>query len=762
MLGFVQAQRAEAASAGAAFNILKTAGSQQNPLTTGEQVVFTVVVSNTSTTDDGITGLPAILCGQVLEIDSCDTQACPDGSELTGVLGFVGCEIVDQDPVTPGVQTGVASCVIDPASSSRVLITMKPCDTTTCPNFTGGQALIAKEFQLPLVKITKVAQTPISSPITGHFFQWVESVLPTVFAFNPNLVNDCNAAGAAGGNDAFYPPVPKICVTKDCNPLTSCFPDPVNISGTVTNCGEGDLANVTLSDSIKGAIPPADITCPAGVSLTALGPNEACTYSSSYVPPAPGDPITDTVTASGLDVLGQTQTATDFAQCSSLPTVPGASCTKTGTCPATGDQGITYALEFCADDIQPCPEGLKNCKLVDAATANGAPAAIDYTPDPSNPVPRLPNDNIPFDLAPGQCLKFTGVYSVACPHDVITVINNAQIVCDNATSPPPCTKTCEIPCCDNAKISQTKDCAPISQPVGGTVDVFGDTCNTGDVDLTNVTVVDNQGTVLTCTDAAGLVVTQPFSLAVGECVHCAGIVDCPAEGGNIPKDIFTATGTSLCGSKPVATATPPQSCGCETKLACWLTGGGVKFEPLLGVRMATANNGNNGPVISIGGNVNPGCSPTAGDGGNWNLIDHKAKLHFQGQHIEVVECGNIPVSIRPPGSDSPKTPFNYIEFQGTGILKGIGGNKYDAGPVTFYARAEDRNEPGSKETLGSNFIDRFWIRVFDAQGNTVYLFGNDVPNPDTRCGDDSFACTDTIAITGGNLQLHISGCDKIF
>ena len=124
-------------------------------------------------------------------------------------------------------------------------------------------------------------------------------------------------------------------------------------------------------------------------------------------------------------------------------------------------------------------------------------------------------------------------------------------------------------------------------------------------------------------------------------------------------------------------------------------------------------------MISIGGNVNPGCSPTAGDGGNWNLIDHDAKLHIQIRHIEVVKCGNIPESIRPPGSDSPKTPFNFIEWMGTGTIKGISGNKVNACPVYFFARAEDRNEPGSKETLGPAFIDRYWIGAYSdaAHGN---------------------------------------------
>jgi len=198
---------------------------------------------------------------------------------------------------------------------------------------------------------------------------------------------------------------------------------------------------------------------------------------------------------------------------------------------------------------------------------------------------------------------------------------------------------------------------------------------------------------------------------------------------------------------------PDCTCPEVVEEVCWLTGGGAKFEPLVGLKMATADK-----TISIGGNVNPGCSAIAGDGGNWNLIDHNAKLHFQGTHIEVVECGNIPESIRPPGSSSPKTPFNYIEYQGTGTLNGIGGNKVKYDPVCFYARAEDRSEPGTKENLGSSFIDRFWLRVDDCAGGTLYLFGADVADPDTLCGDDSFACTDTIALTGGNLQIHISSC----
>ena len=103
------------------------------------------------------------------------------------------------------------------------------------------------------------------------------------------------------------------------------------------------------------------------------------------------------------------------------------------------------------------------------------------------------------------------------------------------------------PCCGNADLTVTKDCGPPIVPVGGPVEVFGDVCNPGDVPLVNVTVVDDQGIVLTCTRADGAIIPQPFSLEVGECVTCAGTVPCPPGGGQLPPDTFVATGMSPCG-----------------------------------------------------------------------------------------------------------------------------------------------------------------------------------------------------------------------
>ena len=177
---------------------------------------------------------------------------------------------------------------------------------------------------------------------------------------------------------------------------------------------------------------------------------------------------------------------------------------------------------------------------------------------------------------------------------------------------------------------------------------------------------------------------------------------------------------------------------------CWLTAGGVKFDPIAGIPLAA-----NGPRDSFGGNVYPGCNANTGnEGGQWNHVSHVNKLHFQGFQIEVVSCGNVPGI--PGGSESPVTPYNFIEFKGTGRLMGIKGNSAEYPNVQFFARIEDRGEPGNeKANKGeTSDTDRYFIRVFDAANTTLLLTDVD-GNADT---------VDPLTITGGNLQLHFNPC----
>ena len=160
---------------------------------------------------------------------------------------------------------------------------------------------------------------------------------------------------------------------------------------------------------------------------------------------------------------------------------------------------------------------------------------------------------------------------------------------------------------------------------------------------------------------------------------------------------------------------------------CWLTGGG------------TIGTGRT-PEHSFGGNVFPGCSPTAGQGGQWTDVAHDLKLKFQGTVVTTVNCGNV--AGIPAGSTSPVTPFNFIEFSGTGTLKGIGGNDAASIPVLFFARAEDRGEPGKN-------LDRYYLRVYTADGTTLLLISGDPANPTNVV---------PVIINTGNLQMHFRPC----
>lgn len=152
---------------------------------------------------------------------------------------------------------------------------------------------------------------------------------------------------------------------------------------------------------------------------------------------------------------------------------------------------------------------------------------------------------------------------------------------------------------------------------------------------------------------------------------------------------------------------------------CWLTGGG------------TLGKGKT-PDYSFGGVVYPGCSPKAAEGGNWNVVDHLDSLHFQGQQIVVDNCSGV-------STKSPKVNVNIIDYHGTGILSGIGGNPDATIPVTFVARAIDNLEPGASN-------DQLFLMVTDASNNVVLQIGASAASPAT--------------IDTGNLQIHTSSCSN--
>jgi hypothetical protein len=190
-----------------------------------------------------------------------------------------------------------------------------------------------------------------------------------------------------------------------------------------------------------------------------------------------------------------------------------------------------------------------------------------------------------------------------------------------------------------------------------------------------------------------------------------------------------------CESTCSATVERNPKCS-ETEGRCWMTGGG-------------AEDGEHGKVFNWGGNVNPGCHP---ERGNWNHVDRVLDLHFQGHDIHVERCGNVDGI--PAGSTSPVTPFNFIEFSGPGRFKGRAGNHVRWQDAFFFARVEDRAEPGSNGQPNEVSKDRYFLHVFtnpaDPIGSTVLLVDE----------DNDPATVDPVIIDRGNLQLHITSCEE--
>jgi hypothetical protein len=151
---------------------------------------------------------------------------------------------------------------------------------------------------------------------------------------------------------------------------------------------------------------------------------------------------------------------------------------------------------------------------------------------------------------------------------------------------------------------------------------------------------------------------------------------------------------------------------------CWLTGGGT-----IGKTKGVAE-------YSFGGVVYPGCSPKAADGGNLNVVAHTTGLHFQGQQIIVDSCSGV-------STRSPRVNVNIIDFHGTGILAGIGGNPTTTTTVSFVGRAVDNLESGS----GSDLL---YLRVTDGS-TTLMQIGT--------------SATDPVVISTGNLQIHTTSCN---
>ncbi len=128
---------------------------------------------------------------------------------------------------------------------------------------------------------------------------------------------------------------------------------------------------------------------------------------------------------------------------------------------------------------------------------------------------------------------------------------------------------------------------------------------------------------------------------------------------------------------------------------------------------ATISAGRGKPLCVIAGEVSPvnGGTNLCGE---WVVVSFASKLQFKGQPVDVVDEGE--------DTDANGALYKYMEFEGTGTLKGFGGCRANYATVSFYVRVEDHGN--SRATP-----DLIYFRADSADGTTRLLISADSNNP---------------------------------
>jgi uncharacterized repeat protein (TIGR01451 family) len=331
----------------------------------------------------------------------------------------------------------------------------------------------------------------------------------------------------------------------------------IQYSYVITNTGNVDLMPVSVSDPTAGAVtcstPPAPGLAP--------GDTETCTANAPYVVTqanVDGGGVTDTATATGRDLQGQSATSPpSTVSTTSLP-IPAVSVDKTATVTPAGDQNAVKV----GDTIQ------YTYKVTNIGNVDLASFAVS---DPSVGTVTCPTAAAP-GLAPGA--------SETCTADNVYTVTQADVdngeVDDTATatatddqgntSAPsnPSTATV-LAVTGNASVSIAKSAAVTpagdqnAVKVGDTIQYSYDVTNTGNITLTSVAVNDPSSGNVTCPVPAGA------GLAPGASETCTAdnpytVVQSDVDAGGV-TDSATATGVDAKGAQsepsPASTVTVP-------------------------------------------------------------------------------------------------------------------------------------------------------------------------------------------------------------
>jgi len=283
----------------------------------------------------------------------------------------------------------------------------------------------------------------------------------------------------------------------------------ITFSGSVTNCGNDTLVNVTVTNFVNGG--EFQVTF-----ITNLLSGQSATFNGSWVPLIPCSPSTATFQAEGTDqytASPRTMTATASTTCSDILT-PGIVVTKAcPIIPAAPGQLLTYS------------GSVSNAGNV---TLTGI-VVVDSQPAPNTPVFTLTS------LAPGVITNFTGSYLAPASCSVgdtltatatstcgVAVTNQANANCPIITTP---------------QITVTELCPVVPTIPGALLTYSGTVTNTGNIALTNIVVLNNLN--------GATPIFTTLTLAPGVGASFTGSYMTPTNCST--TSTLTASGRSVCG-----------------------------------------------------------------------------------------------------------------------------------------------------------------------------------------------------------------------
>ena len=271
--------------------------------------------------------------------------------------------------------------------------------------------------------------------------------------------------------------IPAIEVTKVCTADINAGGTGIDVifNGVVSNTGNVALDNVTVvDDNGTPGVPGDDVTVLGPISLV---PGGSAPYSGAFGVSGSNN-STDTVTASGSDVLNQTPVQD----------------TATASCGAAVNPAIEVS-KICTADINAGGSGI-DVTFSGVVSNTGDVALGNVTVVDDNGTPGVPGDDVtvlgPISLAPGASAPYSGGFGVSgssSSTDIVTASGSDVLT----QTPVQDTATANCQAAVNPVILVTKQCT--DAPAFGQAILFdGTVTNGGDVLLLGVTVVDDNGT----------------------------------------------------------------------------------------------------------------------------------------------------------------------------------------------------------------------------------------------------------------------------